>query len=104
MEDWWKEIDESKQWQKAVFYSLCASYATVACVALVICLFSLLVLHSLLTMIRKIIRLSIYKYVYDSDYANVTFEPKVLDVFIRFNNSIGFIESICGKANSLVML
>ncbi|XXG61227.1 hypothetical protein AAC387_Pa04g2938 [Persea americana] len=35
MEDWWKEIDESKQWQKAVFYSLCASYATVACVALV---------------------------------------------------------------------
>ncbi|RWR89915.1 tobamovirus multiplication protein 1-like protein isoform X1 [Cinnamomum micranthum f. kanehirae] len=35
MEDWWKEIDESKQWQEAIFYCLCASYTTVACVALV---------------------------------------------------------------------
>ncbi|XP_019073151.2 tobamovirus multiplication protein 1 [Vitis vinifera] len=33
--DWWKEIDESEQWQQGIFYTLCASYALVSMIALV---------------------------------------------------------------------
>ncbi|KAL6329992.1 hypothetical protein AAG906_039907 [Vitis piasezkii] len=32
--DWWKEIDESEQWQQGIFYTLCASYALVSMIAL----------------------------------------------------------------------
>ncbi|PWA66444.1 hypothetical protein CTI12_AA323770 [Artemisia annua] len=32
---WWNEIDDSKQWQDAVFYVLCAAYAFVGLIALV---------------------------------------------------------------------
>lgn len=36
MFDWWDEIDESKEWQRFIFYLLSASYALVSIVALVI--------------------------------------------------------------------
>jgi hypothetical protein len=32
---WWDEIDESEQWQKGIYYALCASYALVSLIALV---------------------------------------------------------------------
>ncbi|PPD83624.1 hypothetical protein GOBAR_DD19453 [Gossypium barbadense] len=35
MFDWWDEIDESKEWQRFIFYLLSASYAVVSIVALV---------------------------------------------------------------------
>ncbi|XP_058096829.1 tobamovirus multiplication protein 1-like isoform X2 [Magnolia sinica] len=33
--DWWKEIDESDEWQHIIFHTLCAAYAVVSFVALV---------------------------------------------------------------------
>lgn len=33
--DWWDEIDESEQWQKGIYYSLCGSYALISFIALV---------------------------------------------------------------------
>lgn len=33
--DWWVEINESTQWQDAIFFALCAAYALVSAVALV---------------------------------------------------------------------
>lgn len=33
--DWWHEINESEEWQRGIFYFLCASYALVSFVALV---------------------------------------------------------------------
>ncbi|KAL8107774.1 tobamovirus multiplication protein 1 [Apium graveolens] len=33
--DWWVEINESTQWQDAIFFSLCAAYALVSAVALI---------------------------------------------------------------------
>ncbi|XAR49455.1 hypothetical protein NMG60_11032673 [Bertholletia excelsa] len=35
LSNWWNEIEDSKQWQQGIFYSLCTSYALVAVVALV---------------------------------------------------------------------
>ncbi|TYH85157.1 hypothetical protein ES332_D02G246300v1 [Gossypium tomentosum] len=35
MFDWWDEIDESKEWQRFIFYLLSASYAVVSIVSLV---------------------------------------------------------------------
>ncbi|XP_061364698.1 tobamovirus multiplication protein 1-like [Gastrolobium bilobum] len=32
---WWDEIDESDQWQRGIYYALCAAYALVSFVALV---------------------------------------------------------------------
>ncbi|KAF1872898.1 hypothetical protein Lal_00016003 [Lupinus albus] len=32
---WWDEIDESDQWQRGIYYALCAAYASVSFVALV---------------------------------------------------------------------
>ncbi|KAF5448496.1 hypothetical protein F2P56_029024 [Juglans regia] len=32
---WWDEIDESEQWQRGIYYTLCACYASVSLVALV---------------------------------------------------------------------
>ena len=32
---WWNEIDESDQWQRGIYYALCAAYASVSFVALV---------------------------------------------------------------------
>lgn len=34
--DWWNQINESTQWQDAIFFALCAAYALVSAVALVI--------------------------------------------------------------------
>lgn len=34
--DWWDEIDGSEEWQRFIFYLLCASYAFVSFVALVV--------------------------------------------------------------------
>ncbi|CAL0311959.1 unnamed protein product [Lupinus luteus] len=31
---WWDEIDESDQWQRGIYYALCAAYASVSFVAL----------------------------------------------------------------------
>ncbi|KAL5705235.1 E3 ubiquitin-protein ligase tom1 [Ranunculus cassubicifolius] len=33
--NWWNEIDDSKEWQRGIFYGLCGAYAFVAFVALV---------------------------------------------------------------------
>jgi len=35
---WWNEIDDSDQWQRGIYYTLCAAYATVSFMALV-CIF-----------------------------------------------------------------
>lgn len=32
---WWDEIDKSEQWQRAIYYTLCACYAFISLVALV---------------------------------------------------------------------
>lgn len=36
LRSWWDEINESEEWQNAIFYFLCAAYAVVSAVALVI--------------------------------------------------------------------
>ncbi|KAK7831519.1 tobamovirus multiplication protein 1 isoform X1 [Quercus suber] len=33
--NWWDEIDESEQWQRGIYYALCASYALVSFITLV---------------------------------------------------------------------
>ncbi|KAK9989092.1 hypothetical protein SO802_029331 [Lithocarpus litseifolius] len=33
--NWWDEIEESEQWQRGIYYALCASYALVSFIALV---------------------------------------------------------------------
>uniref|UniRef100_A0A0D6R9Q1 THH1/TOM1/TOM3 domain-containing protein n=1 Tax=Araucaria cunninghamii TaxID=56994 RepID=A0A0D6R9Q1_ARACU len=33
--NWWDEIDESRKWQDAIFFALCAAYSLVALIALV---------------------------------------------------------------------
>ena len=35
-QNWWDKINESSQWQDAIFYSLCAAYALVSTIALVL--------------------------------------------------------------------
>lgn len=34
--DWWKDIDESEEWQEGIYYTLCAAYGLVSLVALVL--------------------------------------------------------------------
>ncbi|PKI63341.1 hypothetical protein CRG98_016229 [Punica granatum] len=33
-DNWWDRIDESEDWQRGVYYALCASYALISFVAL----------------------------------------------------------------------
>ena len=42
---WWEEIDSSVEWQRGLFYALCAAYALVSLVALVIIIITLLIDH-----------------------------------------------------------
>ncbi|MED6185272.1 E3 ubiquitin-protein ligase tom1 [Stylosanthes scabra] len=32
---WWNDVDESRQWQRGIYYALCAAYATVSIIAIV---------------------------------------------------------------------
>jgi len=77
---WWNEIDDSDQWQRSIYYTLCAAYATVSFIALV---------RNFLAFSSKIIDQSLYHFgfqtfifLYDENFVFSIHHPFDADIEI----------------------
>ncbi|GJX24535.1 tobamovirus multiplication protein 1 [Tanacetum coccineum] len=93
LKNWWEEINESKDWQDGIFFTLCGFYALVSAIALARSLPTdkLKTTYVCVNVAVYVIQACIWMYLWIDDSSMVQFVGKIFIAVVSFIAALGFL-------------